>query len=64
LTQEAFGRRGTHPALGSVTLGELIATWAAHDLDHICQIARVLAKQYAEATGPWCAYVGVISRPL
>jgi hypothetical protein len=59
-----FGRRGTHPALGSVTLAQLIATWAVHDLDHLCQIGRVMAKQYAEATGPWRAYIGAISRPL
>lgn len=64
LTQDAFGRCGTHPALGRVTLGQLIATWAAHDLDHLCQIARVMARQYAEATGPWGAYIGAISRPL
>jgi hypothetical protein len=54
-------RRGRHPALGVVTLGQLMATWVAHDLDHVVQISRVLARQYSDAVGPWRAYLRVIS---
>lgn len=53
-------RRGTHPALGVVTLSELLATWAAHDLTHLHQISRVMAHQYRTAVGPWSAYLGVL----
>jgi len=53
-------RRGRHPALGVVTLSELLATWAAHDLTHLHQIARVMAHQYRAAVGPWGAYLGVL----
>ena len=51
---------GTHPELGRVTLEELLATWAAHDLNHIVQISRTMAKQYKEAVGPWQAYLSVL----
>jgi hypothetical protein len=51
---------GRHPAFGRVTLSELLATWAAHDLTHLHQIARVMAHQYREAVGPWSAYLGVL----
>jgi len=53
-------KRGTHPALGSVTLSQLLATWAAHDLTHLHQISRVMALQYREAVGPWSKYLGVM----
>jgi DinB superfamily len=53
-------RRGRHPALGVVTLSELLATWAAHDLTHLHQISRVMAHQYCEAVGPWNKYLGVL----
>ena len=53
-------RRGLHPELGTVTLGHLLATWAAHDLTHIHQISRVMAHQYREAVGPWTDYLGVM----
>jgi len=53
-------RRGRHPALGVVTLSELLATWAAHDLTHLHQLSRVMASQYREAVGPWSAYLGVL----
>jgi hypothetical protein len=53
-------RRGRHPALGVVTLSELLATWAAHDLTHLHQVSRILAHQYREAVGPWSAYLGVL----
>jgi hypothetical protein len=61
LTEADLDRRGRHPALGVVTLRQLLSTWVAHDLDHIVQIARVLARQYADAVGPWRAYLRVIS---
>ena len=55
-----FERRGRHPALGIVTLSQLLATWAAHDLTHLHQISRVMAYQYRDAVGPWSAYLGVL----
>jgi len=53
---------GEHPAFGSVTLEQLLATWVAHDLGHIAQITRVMAKQYRDAVGPWEAYLPVLHR--
>ncbi|HEY6211658.1 MAG TPA: DinB family protein [Vicinamibacterales bacterium] len=53
-------RRGRHPAFGGVTLSQLLATWATHDLTHLHQISRVMAHQYAEAVGPWRVYLGVL----
>jgi uncharacterized damage-inducible protein DinB len=53
-------RRGLHPELGPVTLGQLLATWVAHDLNHLGQIARVMGKQYADAVGPWIAYLPLL----
>ena len=55
-----FARRGRHPSLGTVTLSQLLATWAAHDLTHLHQVSRVLAHQYRDAVGPWSAYLGVL----
>jgi hypothetical protein len=52
--------RGRHPALGVVTLSQLLATWAAHDLTHLHQISRVMAHQYREAVGPWTRFLGVL----
>jgi hypothetical protein len=60
LRREDLERRGRHPALGVVTLSELLATWAAHDLSHLHQISRVMAYQYRAAVGPWRAYLGVM----
>ena len=60
LQSEDLARRGLHPALGVVTLSQLLATWAAHDLTHLHQISRVMAHQYREAVGPWSAYLGVL----
>jgi len=60
LRHKDLARRGRHPALGVVTLSELLATWAAHDLTHLHQIARVMAHQYRQAVGPWSAYLGVL----
>lgn len=60
LRQEDLERRGRHPALGAVTLSQLLATWAAHDLTHLHQISRIMAHQCREAVGPWSAYLGVL----
>jgi len=60
LRPEDLERRGRHPALGVVTLSQLLATWAAHDLTHLHQISRILAHQYREAVGPWSDYMGVL----
>jgi hypothetical protein len=61
LKPEDLKRRGMHPELGAVTLAQLLATWMAHDCDHIMQIARVLGSQYSDEVGPWRAYLRVIS---
>ena len=60
LEPEDLARRGLHPALGVVTLSQLLATWAVHDLTHLHQISRVMAHQYREGVGPWSAYLGVL----
>jgi hypothetical protein len=52
---------GTHPELGRVTLGQLLATWVAHDLSHISQAARVMCRQYTDEVGPWKAYLPLLS---
>jgi hypothetical protein len=53
-------RRGRHPVLGSVTLSQLLSTWTVHDLNHLHQLARVMAHQYTDAVGPWSAFLGVL----
>src|SRR5258708_32230673 len=60
LQPEDLARRGKHPALGTVTLSQLLATWAVHDLTHVHQLSRVMAHQYRDAVGPWSAYLGVL----
>ena len=60
LTEADLGRRGLHPELGDVTLGQLLATWVVHDLDHVAQIARTMAKVYKAATGPWSEYLSIL----
>lgn len=60
LTETQLGLQGLHPALGVVTLKQLLATWVAHDLDHIGQIVRVMAKQYSEEVGPWKEYLSIL----
>ena len=60
LRQEDLERRGRHPAFGAVTLSELLATWATHDLTHLHQISRIMAHQNRDAVGPWSAYLGVL----
>ena len=60
LRPQDLERRGRHPALGVVTLSELLAAWVAHDLTHLHQISRIMAYQYRAAVGPWSAYLGVL----
>lgn len=64
LRPEDAAREGLHPALGSVTLGQLVATWVVHDLAHLAQVARVLAKARADEIGPWRAYFRVLEDRL
>jgi hypothetical protein len=58
-----LGRRGVHPTFGEVTLGQLLATWVAHDLNHTGQIVKAMAKQYADAVGPWREFLAIIDTP-
>jgi len=60
LTAADLERKGLHPELGEVTLSQLLATWVVHDLDHVAQIARTMAKAYGPATGPWTAYLSIL----
>jgi DinB family protein len=60
LREDDLARGGRHPVLGVVTLSQLLATWATHDLTHLHQISRVMAYQYRDAVGPWSVYLGVL----
>lgn len=62
LTPAQLALKGEHPEFGAVTLRQLLATWVAHDLGHEAQIARVMAKQYRDAIGPWRAYLTIMDR--
>jgi hypothetical protein len=62
LTDDQLSLTGEHPEFGAVTLRQLLATWVAHDLGHIAQVARVMAKQYRDAIGPWRAYLPIVDR--
>lgn len=62
LDEEALQREGVHPEFGRVTLRQHLATWVAHDLDHVAQIARIMARQYSEEVGPWRKYLGILTR--
>jgi hypothetical protein len=55
-----MGRRGVHPSFGEVTLGQLLATWVVHDLNHLGQTVKTMAKQYREAVGPWRQLLSII----
>jgi hypothetical protein len=61
LSDADLDRKGRHPSLGIVTLRQLLATWVAHDLDHLMQISRVMGRQYSDEVGPWRAYLRSIS---
>jgi uncharacterized damage-inducible protein DinB len=60
LTDDDLKRKGVHPEFGEVTLAQLLATWVVHDLDHMAQIARTMAKVYTETVGPWSAYLSIL----
>ena len=62
LTARQLGLEGEHPALGRVTLAQLLATWVVHDLGHLAQTSRVMAKQYRDEVGPWRAYLPILDR--
>ena len=62
ISRAMLERRGTHPELGTVTLGQLLSAWVVHDLGHIAQIVRVMARQYREAVGPWSAYLSILGK--
>ena len=62
LSVQDLMKKGLHPALGEVTLKNLLATWTAHDLGHIAQITRVMAKQYKSEVGPWTQYLPILTR--
>jgi len=64
ITPEKLALTGEHPSLGTVTLGQLLATWVVHDLNHIGQIVEVMAHQYGEAVGPWRANLNILTRPI
>jgi uncharacterized damage-inducible protein DinB len=60
LAGQDFERKGIHPAFGEVTLSQLLSTWVVHDLNHIAQVSRVMAKQYKEEVGPWVEYLKIL----
>jgi hypothetical protein len=60
LTPTLLEKRGRHPELGTVTMKQLLATWVVHDLGHIRQVVRVMAKQYRDEVGPWTAYLSIL----
>ena len=60
LTEKHFDDIGFHPAFGEVTVAQLLATWAVHDLNHIAQISRIMSKQYTTEVGPWIQYLGIL----
>ena len=62
LTDAQLALEGEHPDFGPVTLRQLLSTWVAHDLGHVAQVARVMARQYRDAVGPWRAYLPVMDR--
>jgi uncharacterized damage-inducible protein DinB len=62
LTDKNLEETGVHPIFGEVTLAQLLATWTVHDLDHIAQVSRIMAKQFKEAVGPWIEYLKVLKQ--
>lgn len=62
LGEDDLAREGEHPTLGRVPLRQLLAAWVAHDLAHLAQVARVMAKQYRDAVGPWRAFLPILDR--
>jgi hypothetical protein len=62
LRDEHMPLQGRHPEFGPVTLGQLLATWSVHDLNHIAQVVRVMSTRYVSAVGPWKSYLGILNR--
>lgn len=62
LSEKELNKKGIHPALGEVTLRELLSTWVVHDLSHLAQIARVMTKQYKDEVGPWKEYIPLLNK--
>ena len=62
LNDELLSKKGIHPEFGEVTLKQLLATWVVHDLGHLCQITRVMAKQYGQEIGPWVKYFSIFNQ--
>jgi len=62
LTPEQLALKGDHPELGEVTLEQLLSTWVVHDLNHISQIVKYMAAQYADNVGPWKAYLSILQK--
>lgn len=62
INEKKLGKTGIHPAFGEVTLAQLLSCWTAHDLGHIVQITRVMAKQYKDEVGPWIEYLSVLHK--
>lgn len=62
ISEEDLTRKGIHPEFGEVSASQLLSTWVVHDLNHIAQIARVMAFQYKSAVGPWVRYLGVLNK--
>lgn len=58
-----LGLKALHPSLGAVTLGQLLATWTVHDLNHLGQIVKAMAKQYQQAVGPWRSFLPILGAP-
>jgi hypothetical protein len=61
-TEEMLSLKGIHPEFGEVTLRQLLATWVVHDLAHLCQVTRVMAKQYGQEIGPWAKYFSIFNQ--
>ena len=60
ITEAEYSRKGIHPVFGEVTLSQLLSCWVAHDLDHLAQINRIMAKQYKEEVGPWIEFLKIL----
>jgi uncharacterized damage-inducible protein DinB len=62
LSEQMLNMKGIHPEFGEVSLKQLLSTWVVHDLAHLCQISRVMAKQYGEEIGPWVKYFSIFNK--
>jgi uncharacterized protein (DUF1330 family) len=62
ITSEKLNWKGIHPEFGEVSLKQLLATWTVHDLNHVAQMSRVIAKQYSDEVGPWKKFLPLLTR--